>query len=177
MLRLYGARWAPAAAWIALRYSRYRYRRLARRAAAQIADYVASGFSVVGVVGIDGSPSCGVDRSIDVRGFARSMARAEPETLTVERQNAMVRRHAVEGRGLFTEALERELLRRGVRVPMLAHDLFDELDGKPSTVHLEEMNSAGRAAESLASRIGCLLAGGRDLPGRTGARGQRGRLP
>src|SRR5262249_14321646 len=39
--------------------------RLARRVALQIADYQRSDMSVVAVVGVDGSPSCGVATTID----------------------------------------------------------------------------------------------------------------
>jgi hypothetical protein len=38
---------------------RWRYRRLACGVARDVADYTNSGFDVVGVVGVAGSPSCG----------------------------------------------------------------------------------------------------------------------
>jgi predicted secreted protein len=85
---------------------------------------------VVGIVGIDGSPSCGVHQTIDVGSFARSMARVDPAQLTVRDQNDLVRRHATPGRGIFVEELERELAARGIDVPLLAHDLLAELDGR-----------------------------------------------
>jgi predicted secreted protein len=137
MLRLYGA---PAlgspfwrAAWL---YTRLRYRVIARQAAAQIADYLRSGFSVLGVVGVDGSPSCGVQKTVDGGAFVADLASVDPRSFSVARQNALVRRHATAGRGLFIQELARELGRRGVEVPFLAHDLFDELAGRKSELTL-----------------------------------------
>ena len=45
---------------VMLWYTRRIYRRLARETAAQIADYEQSGVTVLGIVGVDASPSCGV---------------------------------------------------------------------------------------------------------------------
>ncbi len=134
MLRLYGAGAAgpigiPAALW----WVRRRYRQLARSVAAQIEDYVTSGFEVAGVIGIDASPTCGVEKTLAIREFVAEVSRVPLETLSVRAQNDLVRRHAVAGRGLFIAALERELDRRGVRVPLLGHDLLAELEGRSIT--------------------------------------------
>jgi predicted secreted protein len=137
LLALYGAKRVPRALLpIALRYTRFVYRRLARSVAAQLEDYVASGFSVLGIVGIDGSPSCGVRKTLDLRGAMRTILRLEPNTISVEQQNSLVRSNAQSGRGIFVEELERDLKRRGLQIPLLAHDLFDELDGLSSKVGL-----------------------------------------
>ena len=47
---------------------------------------------------------------------------------------AIVRDTSTPGRGLYIEALQRQLDRRGLEVPYLAHDLLAELDGQTSTV-------------------------------------------
>lgn len=144
MLRLYGTELQSPMAHrlrmmilpIAMSYVRLSYRRLARDVAAQVENYVASGFSVLGIVGIDGSPSCGVHKTINVRDAIDAMARLDPWTISVERQNEMVRRHAERGRGIFIQELQRELGRRRLDVRLLAHDLFEELDGHQSNVKL-----------------------------------------
>ncbi|MGB5546406.1 MAG: hypothetical protein WBM74_07525, partial [Polyangiales bacterium] len=48
---------------IMLWYTRRIYRKLARQTAKQICDYQRSGVEVVGIVGVDASPSCGVCKS------------------------------------------------------------------------------------------------------------------
>ena len=42
--------------------------RLARHVAREIADYKRSGFTVVGIVGVGASPSCGVRTTLDISG-------------------------------------------------------------------------------------------------------------
>lgn len=59
---------------IGLLYVRWKHRAIARKVAAQIDDYVSSGFSVVAIVGIDGSPTCGVRSTIDIPGFVFAVA-------------------------------------------------------------------------------------------------------
>ncbi|MDP1829834.1 MAG: 2-thiouracil desulfurase family protein [Archangium sp.] len=144
LLRLYGAAPASGAALagrkalvpLALAWTRIRYTRLARRVVAQMADYARSGFEVVGAIGVDGSPSCGVQTSLAPACLAETAA-VGTNALTVEKQNELVRRHARPGRGLFVEALERELARRGLSVRLLAHDLLTELDGRPTPFDLD----------------------------------------
>lgn len=148
MLALYGstARAFPgvvkALLPIGLLYVRWAYRAMARKVAAQLDDYVSSGFSVVGIVGIDGSPTCGVGTTIDLAGFVGDMLRADRGTLTTGNQNAAVRKHARRGKGLFVEELERALRARNLRVPLLAHDLLGELDGRSSNVRIDPPNGS-----------------------------------
>jgi predicted secreted protein len=144
MLSLYGTRLRnPIASRlqmaflpIVMFYIRRAYRRLARRVARQIENYLASGFSVWGIVGIDGSPSCGVLQTIDVNDSVAAMSRIDPWSISVNQQNEMIRRHAKQGPGIFIDELQKELGRRGLEVPFLAHDLFGELDGQESNLIL-----------------------------------------
>lgn len=115
---------------ILLGYTRLVYRRLARQVAGQIADYTSCGFEVVGIVGVDGSPSCGTLRTMDLRRSLQLVAALTPSA-TSQDMNAIVLRSLVPGRGLFVAALQRELERRGLRVPQFAFDLPSELQGKP----------------------------------------------
>ena len=115
-----------------LAFTRFVYRRTAK----QIEDYLDSGYTVVGVVGVDGSPSCGVRKTLDLQRSLDSIIEIEVESLTAYKMNAIVRQSLKDGSGLFTTALKEELGRRGIDVPFLAHDLISELDGKKSAVDL-----------------------------------------
>jgi uncharacterized protein YbbK (DUF523 family) len=158
LLRAYGARgrllYRVRRVVLALfvRYTRFRYRRLARQVARQIEDYLASGFSVVGIVGVDGSPSCGVQRSLDLGKASGLLAGIDVESVTVEGVNAVIRACTAEGAGIFTAALREELERRGRRVPYLAHDLIAELAGV-----------SARGTNEVLGRLG-LLKGERGQP-------------
>ena len=104
------------------------YRRMARATAAQIADYLRSGYTVAGVMGVDGSPSCGVTTTLDFEKTYALLARIDPATITLESMNAIIREGLVPGRGLFTAALQDELRRRQIHLPYLAHDLMAEIN-------------------------------------------------
>lgn len=110
-----------------LLYTRYVYGRLAARTAKRIRDYIDSGFSVAGVIGIDGSPSYGVARTLDVGKSFDLLAGLDTESVTAEKMNDLVRECVVDGRGLFTEMLMQELGKTNIEVPYTAHSLLDEM--------------------------------------------------
>jgi predicted secreted protein len=111
-------------------YTRWRYRRIARRVAAEIADYQRSGIAVVGVVGIDGSPSCGVQRTLDLERSVTALARCDLASMDAQAFNRrVVLANLVPGEGLFIAALRRQFQRRRLDVALYAHDLAAELDG------------------------------------------------
>lgn len=62
---------APMLWPVALRYVRWRYGHYARAVVRDVEDYHASGLSVRGLVGIAGSPSCGVETTLDLPRAAR----------------------------------------------------------------------------------------------------------
>jgi hypothetical protein len=106
------------------------YRRLARQVAEQIADYTNSGFDVVGIVGVNGSPSCGTSQTIGFRQSLQLVATLTPYA-TRHDINAIVLRSLIPGKGLFVEALQQEIERLGLNVPHFAFDLPSELLEQP----------------------------------------------
>jgi hypothetical protein len=105
-------------------YTRLRYRWLAHAVSSQIEDYQRSGYQVAGVVGVAGSPSCGVRTTLDVRGWLEVVGRYRLEDLEARRLNAeAIQAHAVPGRGWFIAALARPVR----DVPFLEHDMLAEL--------------------------------------------------
>jgi len=133
-------------------YTRFMYRRLARRIAAQIDNYVAGGFSVAAIVGVDGSPSCGVGEALDVRRAWELLADTHVASMTTPQMNAIVRLSIQPGRGFFIAALRRALARRRIDVPFLAYDLIGELDGKRSTLNLSTAIDAGPRTPALEAK-------------------------
>jgi len=116
-----------------LAYTRAIYRMLATRLARDIHDYVRSGFEVVGVVGIGGSPSCAVNRTLDLKRSLPVLATTPVEQLERETFNdAAIVQCLTDGQGLFIQALKRELDRRRLHVPFLEHDLVAEMHGENS---------------------------------------------
>lgn len=105
---------------------------MARDTASQIQDYCASGYSVMGVVGIDGSPSCGVNKTLDFRKSFDVMAKMEIDSATATEANRVVLECLVDGMGLFTGALQKQLKGKKIDVRYAAHDLVAELEGNAS---------------------------------------------
>jgi predicted secreted protein len=121
---------------LALAYTGWVYRRLAGRVAGEIADNLAAGYTVMGVAGVDGSPSCGVGTTIDP-GVLDGLTRTPVSSLSNESLNDTLRRARIPGPGLFVRELQRALRRRRIAVPFSAHDLLAELDGRRSNLRLD----------------------------------------
>lgn len=125
-------------------YTRARYRFLARRVARQIIDYQRSGFDVVGVVGVDASPTCGVTTTLDLDVSLSAVVGCPLARLDRRFMNdTVVNGSARPGRGLFIEALSGALGRRGARVPLLGHDLRSETPVSPFTAGPHPAGVAG----------------------------------
>ncbi len=116
-----------------LLYTKLIYGRLAKTTADQINDYLVSGYSVIGVVGIDGSPSCGVNNTLDFERSFELTASMDVKSVTVEQMNAIIRQSLTQGSGLFAAALQKELKKRHMDIPYHAHDLIAEIDGETSS--------------------------------------------
>lgn len=82
-------------------------RKLARSIANQIQDYCSSGYRVVAILGADGSPSCGVNRTPRSPTWGGLI----PDRLPNQEQ--------VSESGVYVEILKRELEKRGLRIPFI----------------------------------------------------------
>ena len=126
-------------------YTALRYRLLARQVARQVADHQRSGYEVVGVVGVDPSPSCGVTATLDLPTAIDALVTCPLRRLDRGFMNDTVVGGSVRaGRGLFVRALDDALARRGRAVPLLVHDLRSEAPGSPGSPGAVEAGVAGR---------------------------------
>jgi hypothetical protein len=113
-----------------LAYTRWVYGRLAGRMAAQIADYTRSGYLVERVVGIGGSPSCGVRTTLDLPAVLDALAAFDVARMDRDHLNhRIIAAHAQPGEGMFIAALRRRLRHRGLRVAFDEHDLIADITG------------------------------------------------
>ncbi len=110
-------------------HTRIVYRRIARRIARDICDYRDSGFRVIGILGMDGSPSCGVNSRLDMKKTFRFFSSLDPVMLDRRSMNErMYGTCLVNGRGLFMAEVEKILARKGITIEFLAHDLLEEMN-------------------------------------------------
>jgi hypothetical protein len=132
-------------------YTKVRYWLLARHIAAEVLDYQRSGYTVAGIVGVAGSPSCGITRTLDVHRWVDVVGRYRPERISRDDLNRdAVIANTVPGEGWFMSALFRRLGRMGVSAPRFEHDLVRELE--TSLTPEAEPRRAGLEARS---RHGC----------------------
>ena len=113
-------------------YTRRVYARLARGIAREISDYQRCGVELVALVGIGGSPSCGVATTLDLPAAVGALTRCPAARLDRRTLNEnIVAGNVRPGEGLFICALRRHLARAGACVPLEEHDLLAELGLRP----------------------------------------------
>lgn len=121
----------PVRRWIMrvfVLYTRIRYALIARRVVGEMHDYQRSGYRVAGLVGVAGSPSCGITTTLDVDNWLEMVAGAGGNELNSEFVNRAVISSARPGQGWFVSAILHGLKRRrGMVVPLAEHDLIAEL--------------------------------------------------
>ncbi|MGE5397990.1 MAG: hypothetical protein ACM3MK_10705 [Chitinophagales bacterium] len=113
---------------IFLHYTRLRYRRIARAVINEIYNYEDSGYKVIGIVGIDGSPTCGVNQRIDMKRAFDLYASSSVQTLNREEFNRNLYAKCLSsGSGIFIDELKRGLDKKRIIIPLYSHSLLDEM--------------------------------------------------
>jgi predicted secreted protein len=128
---------------LVLWYTRRIYRRLARATADQIQDYQKSGITVLGIIGVDGSPSCGVHKSLNMREALDRVGCLERDTATAEEMNRIISDTVMPGQGMYIELLRQEVGKRGLNIPLTFHDLIEELEGQFSSANVQALIGDG----------------------------------
>ena len=118
-------------------WTRLRFHRLAAQVVRDVEDYRAAGIEVLGIVGVDGSPSCGVATTLDLRRSFEIVATCPLRRI----DRALVNDRAVSscalaGEGLFIHTLRRQLRARGIEVPFVGFDLLAEMRGERQRISL-----------------------------------------
>lgn len=112
-------------------YTKRIYQKMAKEVTAEIKDYIESDFEVVGIFGIAGSPSCGVNTTLDIKKSVDFLANTGIDELDRNKMNEFgVKECLIEGKGFFIEALEDELRKENIKIKLHEHDLISEMNGK-----------------------------------------------
>jgi predicted secreted protein len=105
------------------------FRKIAKEVVSEIKDYIDSGFEVSGIVGIKGSPSCGI-----------SAAYLDIEKLNKEYFNQnCYKKCLVNKSGIYFDALKQELSAKNLKINFFEHDLLLEIEGKLSNINFTEV--------------------------------------
>jgi uncharacterized protein YbbK (DUF523 family) len=114
-------------------YARRVYARLARTITRDVADYRRCGVEVVGLVGIGGSPSCGVATTLDLPAAVTALTRCPAAVLDRRTLNEdIIAANIRPGEGLFIRTLRQRLAQAGANIPMAERDLLAALVPLPN---------------------------------------------
>jgi predicted secreted protein len=105
------------------------YRKMAKQVVQEIQNYMNAGIKVVGIVGIDGSPTCGVNWTLDL---TRMDMFAQYKLASLDRDafnGQLYQELAKQTSGLFMAEMQKQLLKQKLDIPILAHDLVREMHG------------------------------------------------
>lgn len=113
------------------------YRKIAKEVVAEIKDYTESGFEVVGIIGVAGSPSCGVSTTLDIKKSVEFLANTDIDDLDRKKMNESgIKELLIEGKGFFIEVLKDELRRKNITVKFYEHDLVSEMTDEKTKIEL-----------------------------------------
>jgi predicted secreted protein len=115
------------------------YQKIAKEIVAEIKDYLESGFEVLGIMGIAGSPSCGVTKALDIRKSFEFLAKTHIDEIDRKKMNELgVGELIIKGKGFFIRAIEKELKKENIKVRFYEHDLTSEMRGKEVKMELSQ---------------------------------------
>lgn len=111
-----------------LAYTRSIYKRLARETAYMIRDYFRSGYRVLGIIGIDGSPSCGVTTKLDMKEAFDYFANQKIDHIERINFNAELYDKCIaKGKGIYFEEIMKILKSQNIDMPIYGHSLIAEM--------------------------------------------------
>lgn len=114
------------------------FRKIAQEVVAEIKDYRESDFEVVGIIGIAGSPSCGVHTTLDMKKSFEFLANTDIGKLDGKKMNESgMKELLIKGRGFFIEALQDELKKGNLTATFYEHDLVAEAMGEKIGIELQ----------------------------------------
>lgn len=107
-----------------------KYRTLAKKIRLNIEDYLKSGIKVLGFIGVNGSPSCGVNKTLSIKTSFDKVAEVDVNNITREESNKIILDSIINGNGYFIQELKRELKRKNIEIKFYGHDLLAEMRGE-----------------------------------------------
>ena len=103
-----------------------------------IEDYKNSGFEVIGIVGVDGSPTCGISTCLDMKKSFDYCAGLNIESIDRKNYNKeMYGRCLNQGKGLFFLEIDKILKRKKIAITYYSHDLVREMNGEIAIINFE----------------------------------------
>lgn len=106
------------------------YKKIAKEVVSEIQDYLNSGIEVVGIIGVKGSPSCGISTALDIKKSVEFIASLEVAKIEMNYFNDYCFKNClINEQGLFMAALKKELKRKNMDIRFIEYDFFSEMKG------------------------------------------------
>ncbi len=102
-----------------------------------IQDYINSGLEIIGIVGIDGSPTCGVNANLSMWKSFQYISGLSINSLNRKDYNNNLYKTCLEqGNGIFIKLLSNKLKRKRINIKMFSFNLEDEMNRKKLKIGL-----------------------------------------
>jgi predicted secreted protein len=117
-------------------HTKWAYKKIARDTVKMIEDYKYSGFEVIGIVGVDGSPTCGISTCLDMKKSFDYCAGLNIESIDRNIYNKeMYSRCLKQGKGLFFLEMDKALKRKKIAITYYSHDLVREMNSEITIIN------------------------------------------
>lgn len=114
-------------------YTKIIYKKIAKEIAKDIKDYTESDYEVVGIIGVDASPSCGVNSSLEMKKSFDFMAKLDINLIDRNVLNEkMYKNCLVKEKGIFIKEIDKILKRKKIEINYYSRDLVSEMHGHNS---------------------------------------------
>lgn len=120
-------------------YTCARYSRLASKIVSLVKDYIKSGFTVIGIAGINGSPTCGVNTTLNMKKSFDYIAGMSIDTLKRKDFNKIMFTDCIQqSKGIFFKVLSRKLKKNKIDIKLSAHNIIDEIYSNKVSLGLDK---------------------------------------
>jgi predicted secreted protein len=117
-------------------HTKWVYKKIARDTVKMLEDYKKSGFDIIGIVGVDGSPTCGISTCLDMKKSFDYCAGLNIESIDRKNYNKeMYDRCLKQGKGLFFLEMDKALKRKKIAITYYSHDLVREMNSEITIIN------------------------------------------
>jgi len=115
-------------------HTKRKYSRIAKNIIRQIEEYMKSGYKVMGIVGVGGSPTCGITEKIGLESYEK-LTEISVNTITRQSWNELLYSELLKnGKGLFMQILNKKLEKRNIKLNFYEFSLVSEMDSKQQDI-------------------------------------------
>jgi predicted secreted protein len=112
-------------------HTKWVYKKIARDTVKMLEDYKKSRFDIIGIVGVDGSPTCGISTCLDMKKSFDYCADLNIESIDrIIYNKEMYSGCLKQGKGLFFLEMDKILKRKKITITYYSHDLVREMNGE-----------------------------------------------